>query len=231
LCESILDQEKRRRRIPNGRDLVVDASSVRKALDNLLANNDEAKATLVKAAVSRDGSDRRVLLIGPSQTSGMFLAKALAHVIDVPFAVGDPSNCETFGQGNPLFNLLRASDFDMESAQQGVVFLTGTERTVAQDLLLQLWKKDTWQPVCGLEFDIRGVLFVCGAAYAGLDEAVGQLGRPAEQAIMVEVLQAAGVRPEWTDAFAEIARVSPLDEQSLANIVNWVEFPKDQELS
>jgi len=229
LCDSILDQEKRRRKYPNGRNLVVDASSIRETLDNLVLNHRDAKAALVEAAISRDNGKARVLLIGPSQTSAMFLAKALAHAIDGPFAKGDPLGLLKSGQGNPLFDLLYASDFDIESAKQGVLFLIGTERPVSQDMLLQLWQTNIASPVAGLEFDAQGVLFVCGATYAGLDETVLRLGRHREQPITADAVISLGARPDWVEAMTAIAPVSPLDEQTLMAIVNWIKFPKELE--
>jgi ATP-dependent Clp protease ATP-binding subunit ClpX len=123
-----------------------------------------------------------------------------------------------------LFSLLQASDFDVEAAQQGVVFVDGAERPDAQDALLRFWQENICHPVEGLKLAAHGILFVCGGTFVGLDEAITRLGRHSEQPVRVEELTAIGVQPDWAGCLAGIARVTPLDEGSLVRIVHWVDF-------
>jgi ATP-dependent Clp protease ATP-binding subunit ClpX len=125
-----------------------------------------------------------------------------------------------------LFSLLHASDFDVEAAQQGVVYLEGIDRPEAQEALLQVWQGQVAEPLGGLQFDSRGVLFVCGGAFAGLDECVARSGRHPEQPITAEALVAAGARPQWVSHLAAIARAWPLDDSALTRIVAWVDFSR-----
>jgi hypothetical protein len=115
-------------------------------------------------------------------------------------------------------------DFDVESAQRGVVFVRGMERPETQEFLFGIWQENVSNPLGGLKLAVGGLLFVCGAMFVGLGEAVDQVGRHHEQAITVESLRAVGARPEWAAALAAIARVAPLDEESLGRIVGWVDF-------
>jgi hypothetical protein len=57
-----------------------------------------------------------------------------------------------------------------------------------------------------------------------LDEAIVRLGRHPEQTITAESLTAVGSRREWSAALTAIARVAPLDEESLERLVNWADF-------
>jgi ATP-dependent Clp protease ATP-binding subunit ClpX len=224
LCQSIIDQEKRRRNITSAGPAAFDSKSVRGTLDRLIAKQEYAKAVLSEAACRRHEGKGRVLLIGPSQSSAMFLAKAVAFALEVPFAAGDWSGLATTGKGNVFYDLLAAADFDIESAKHGVVYVRGIERPEAQDLLSRLWQKNVSTPVDGLSIEVGGVLFVCGATFAGLDEAIVELGRHPEQLVTVESLKAVGARPEWAAALEAIARVSPLEEESLERIVIWIDF-------
>jgi ATP-dependent Clp protease ATP-binding subunit ClpX len=226
LCQAIIEQEKRRRNVQPAGPAAPDPIAVRATLDRLVAGQECAKAVLVEAASCRHEGSGRVLLTGPSQCSAMFLAKVLAYALDVPFGAGDSRDLAKSEKGNPLLNLLEASDYDMEAAQRGVVFVAGTERLDAQDALLTLWQQGVGSPVPGLEFDVRGILFVCGGTFVGLDEAIVRLGRHPEQPVPVEALRATGARPEWAGALTAIARVPPLDEETLTRIVDWVEFRK-----
>ncbi|HZU35765.1 MAG TPA: hypothetical protein VFA18_07650, partial [Gemmataceae bacterium] len=61
-------------------------------MDKLIPGQDEAKQALLLAANCRHGPRQHVLLIGGSSSTRLFLARAVAHVLGVPFAVGDAKN-------------------------------------------------------------------------------------------------------------------------------------------
>jgi ATP-dependent Clp protease ATP-binding subunit ClpX len=224
LCQHIVDQERLRRGVTPAGSGPIKSQSILTTLDKVVAGQEYAKAALAEAASFRHEGRGRVLLIGPSQSSAMFLAKAVAYALGVPFAAGETSGLRKAGNGNLLFDLLAASNFDIESTQNGVVFVSGAERPDAQDALISLWQENVSDPGHGLQLDVRKVLFVCGATFAGLDDAIVRLGRHPQQPVTVEALRAVGVRAEWAGALAAIARVPPLDEQSLARVVKCVDF-------
>jgi ATP-dependent Clp protease ATP-binding subunit ClpX len=226
LCQSIIDQERRRRSPPRPSG---ESGILRAKLDQLVRGQDEAKQALALAAESRSEGGGRVLLIGPSSSAKILLARALAHALEAPFAAGDARDlarsqvCSV--EGTPLlFRLLQASEFDVEAAQRGVVFAQGAERPDAQDALLHLWRHKACEPVAGFQLAVGGILFVCGCYFAGFDEAIAHSGRHLEQPVNVEDLKAVGVRLDWAGYLAGIARVEPLDEESLVRIVQWVDF-------
>jgi ATP-dependent Clp protease ATP-binding subunit ClpX len=155
------------------------------------------------------------------------LARALAHVLEAPFAAADPAGLSPAPPGAegipPLLNdLLFACDFDIQQAQGGVLYVDGVEDRDTQEALLRLWQ-GAFSDSERLGLDTRRILFVCGGTFAGLSDAVARPGRHDEQPVDGEVL-AAGMLPELASQFSEIARVTPLDEASLTRMVQWLDF-------
>lgn len=228
LCQSIIDQERRRR---NPSPSPPDPTHLRETLDKVLCGQDEAKQALVRAASIRIEGRGRVLLIGPSCIAKRLLARTLAHALEVPFAACDSSALDKAKLGTedvvPLFlSLLHASDFNVEAAQQGVVYLGGVDRPEVQEALLQVWQRQVVEPIDRLQFNSRGVLFVCGGAFAELDKCIARSGRHLEQPVTAEALVEAGARPEWASHLAAIARAMPLDDETLTRMVDWVDFSR-----
>lgn len=144
LCQSILDQEKRRRgtskklfnRVPTPREIV-------KELDQYVIGQDKSKKLLSVAVHSHYkrlmhnlevGSEEveieksNILLIGPTGSGKPLLAKTLAKSLQVPFAIGDATTLTEAGYvgedvENLLLKLLHNADFDIEAAQRGIIFI------------------------------------------------------------------------------------------------------------
>jgi len=224
LCQSIVRQEKRRRGVTPSGPLPTDSQRMRAILDRLIPGQETAKAILSAAATCRLEGNGRILLVSPSQCSAKLLAKAVAFALDVPFAAGDSSGFGKTGSGNLFFDLLTAADFDVESAQRGVVFVGKMEVSAAQDAVLRLWHENVGNPVSGLRLNIGSLLFVCGASFVGLVEATRRLGRHPDESITPESLKEHGARPEWTASLVAVAHVPPFDDEGLTRVVDRMEF-------
>ncbi|MBE6414292.1 MAG: ATP-dependent Clp protease ATP-binding subunit ClpX [Verrucomicrobiaceae bacterium] len=69
-----------------------------------------------------------ILLIGPTGSGKTYLARTLAKMLNVPFAIGDATNVTEAGYvgedvENLVLNLLRAADFNVEKAQCGIIYV------------------------------------------------------------------------------------------------------------
>jgi ATP-dependent Clp protease ATP-binding subunit ClpX len=142
LCQSILDQERRRRgsdkplftKIPTPRNIV-------QHLDQYVIGQEKAKKVLAVAVHSHykrlmHGSQEseieidksNILMIGPTGSGKTLLAQTLARILDVPFAIGDATTLTEAGYvgedvENLLLKLLHAADFDIEAAQRGILYI------------------------------------------------------------------------------------------------------------
>jgi ATP-dependent Clp protease ATP-binding subunit ClpX len=69
-----------------------------------------------------------LLLIGPTGCGKTLIARSLAHILNVPFAIGDATTLTEAGYvgedvENLLLKLLQAADFDIEAAQRGIIYI------------------------------------------------------------------------------------------------------------
>ena len=82
--------------------------------------SDESKA------IELDKSN--VLLIGSTGSGKTLMARTLARVLNVPFAIGDATTLTEAGYvgedvENILLRLLQAADYDLEAAQRGIIYV------------------------------------------------------------------------------------------------------------
>lgn len=127
--------EGKNKKIKRGR---MTPKEIKKELDKSIIGQDEAKTTMAIAVYNHYKridiqseiklSKSNVLLMGPTGSGKTLIAKTIADLLDVPFAIAD---CTTLTEAgyvgddveNVLLKLLQAADNDIEKAEKGIIFL------------------------------------------------------------------------------------------------------------
>ena len=116
-------------------------AEIKARLDEYIVGQEDAKKVLsvavynhykrINAKIGKDDAEidkSNVLLLGPTGSGKTLLAKTLAKILDVPFAVADATTLTEAGYvgedvENILLKLIQAADFDIEKAQKGIVYI------------------------------------------------------------------------------------------------------------
>ncbi|MHC5157300.1 MAG: ATP-dependent Clp protease ATP-binding subunit ClpX, partial [Planctomycetota bacterium] len=143
LCYNIVQQERRRTQGPATLfEEVPKPRQIKEFLDQYVIGQDKAKRSLsvavhnhYKRLLHTDSENddveiekSNILMIGPTGSGKTLLAKTLARMLHVPFAICDATTVTEAGYvgedvENFLLRLLQAADYDIEAAQRGIVYV------------------------------------------------------------------------------------------------------------
>lgn len=143
LCQNIFKQERRRvstsrpvlGTIPSPRQIkefmdqyIVGQQLAKKALSVAVHNHYKRLTQLENDQSPVELDKSNVLMIGPTGSGKTLLARTMARMLNVPFAIGDATTLTEAGYvgedvENLLLKLLQAADYDLEAAQRGIIYI------------------------------------------------------------------------------------------------------------
>jgi ATP-dependent Clp protease ATP-binding subunit ClpX len=157
ICKGVLDKEASEKKAKSGSPLrVPKPTDIKERLDQVCVGQDQAKKTLAVAVHNHykrllhsasvfDGSNKEgdfspdndddieleksnILLLGPTGCGKTLLARTLAKIIDVPFAISDATALTEAGYvgedvENIILRLLQSADYDVKKAEMGIIYV------------------------------------------------------------------------------------------------------------
>jgi len=140
LCNEIIAQESINEDIQEGR--LLPPSEIHQKLEDFVIGQNNAKKILAVAVHNHykrvffgnstqddvELEKSNILLVGPTGCGKTLLAKTLARVLNVPFAIADATTLTEAGYvgedvENILVQLLQNADYDIEAASRGIIYI------------------------------------------------------------------------------------------------------------
>lgn len=218
LCQAIIEEETagRNSRKKKQKDIVLPSPmEIKKGLDEYVIGQDEAKVALSVAVYNHykrvfkasetdvEIQKSNILLLGPTGVGKTMLAQTLAKILNVPFAIADATTLTEAGYvgedvENILLRLIQAADFDIEKAEQGIIYVDEIDKIArksenpsitrdvsgegVQQALLKIIEgtvanvppqggRKHPQQEC-IQVNTSNILFICGGAFDGIEKTV-----------------------------------------------------------
>ena len=142
VCRQVIDEEKAQEKSTEQVKLLK-PNEIKAKLDEYIIGQEHAKRVLsvavynhykrINAIASNKGEESEIdksniLLLGPTGSGKTLLARTLAKILDVPFAVADATTLTEAGYvgedvENILLKIIQSADFNIEKAQKGIIYI------------------------------------------------------------------------------------------------------------
>lgn len=222
-AEEIIEQElgtskaNKQHNTPNHKLTIRKPIEIKKFLDDYVIGQEDAKKILAVAVYNHykrlnqkvendvEIEKSNIIMVGETGTGKTLLAKTIARMLNVPFAIVDATVFTEAGYvgedvESMLSRLLQASNYDVPSAERGIVFIDEIDKIarksdnpsitrdvsgegVQQGLLKLLEGTEVLVPPQGgrkhpeqklIKVNTQNILFICGGAFDGVDKIIAR---------------------------------------------------------